>query len=909
MPESDWEDVPKKKPSAGAATATDDSEWEDVPSSTPAAATPEEKPETFMDRMASGKATTWEKIKHAINPFSPLTDVSEGLGKLGDIAQKKSEQAQMEDLGARARGENPNQPVAKPTGVLDKITNAVEPYRRPGAGYDLAARIAHTASGLTEPKNVAIGAGAIAAPEIVGPALVAHGLYSAAPAVTKYASNVSEDDITGGLSPEEAEQGLGGLAEAAGGGAAIGEIPARGGLAKTATAKAGGAALDALGNPLGLGASGSDLLTKGVRPRARATGWQDAIQNEGVQRAILEQHAKSPITNLEDFKDAVPQMKENVWDTKVQPALERQAPRPVDMKPAADAIRKAITPEMREFDPNGVQALETLATKLDRARTVEEANRLQKYANGQLETYFNKYPTARRSALVSNPETLGWETARRGIREQLIKTLEDAGETQAAPAREVYGHLTTLEKELERKVNVNDHSKPTGLYNFLGSAAGLASLLSGHGVMAAGLYGLGKVAEHFNKPDVLVRRGIEKLNPPAEAPFTPPQPFVPPQYSEPANPVRASLPAPAVEAGYNAGPSGPVRGGRWTTPAGLLPESVMPPGGPKGLLPGIGELVPRGTPLPEPGAAELAHPEMFQNEPIGREAQPQVYRRPKGQPGAGQMARGHTGEAKPRVVGWTADGGPIYEKTPGAPTKAPEIAPVREPEAVKPMVPPAREVGLQPLGKGFELGKGEDLGNGLGTEHEITKDGKRVGSITVEPRGDGVLHVHWLGGDLGADAIRGPLKDALLKEYPETTKLTYDRRRLAKGATAATTEPREMNLGAIGEHAPTGSVWESLSNDVKEAFEKEKIGPVKFTGMEDLKVGDTFVDAEGEPRRVMEITDDGKVHTADGTEKTYDRDVEHLGEINSARAQLARGGKFIPKEEPEGAPEKKTPKK
>lgn len=875
-PEFTIEDDDQQKPAAG---GSDFSVGDDE------TAAPEAKPETFLDREAAGKNTTWDRIKHGLNPLSFLTDTSEGLGKIGDIAQKKSDAAHEADIQATGRGE-------KPRGTLGSIFN-------PSQGYDLAARTARMASGLTEPKNVAIGAGAIAAPEIVGPALVAHGLSTAAPIVSKYASNVSKEDLGGGLSPEEAEEGLGGLAEAAGGGAAIGEIGARGGLGKTATAKAGGAALDALGNPLGLGLEGHELLTKGVGPRARATGWQDAIQSPGVQRAILEQHAQTPITGLEDFKDAIPQMKEKLWDEKVQPALDRQGPRPVDMKPAAKAVRDAITPEMRQFDEAGVKTLESLADKLERSRTVAEASDLQKYANAQVESYFNKYPTARRSALAANPDTLGWETARRAIREQLNDTLEHAGETETAEARKDYGHMTTLEKELEKKVNVNDRKAPTGLYNFLGTAGGLASLLAGHGVMAAGLYGLGKVAEHFNKPDVMIRRGIENLKPPEAPAFTAPAPFVPPQYAEPANPARAALPAPAVPAGYDAGPSGPVRGGRWTTPAGLLPESVPPIGGPKGLLPGIGELVPRGTPLPEPGAAELAHPEMFPKEPIGAEAQPQTYRRPKGRPGAGQMARGYTGEAKPRVVGWTADGGPIYEKTPGQAAKPPETAPVGEGGGVKPMVPPAREVGIQPLGKGFELGKGEDLGEGLGTQHEITKNGERVGSITVEPRGDGVLHVHWLGGDLGADAIRGPLLDALKQEYPETTKLTYDRRRLAKGANAATTEPREMNLGEIGaEHAPTGSVWEGLSQDVKDAFDKEKLGPVKKTGMEDLQVGDTFVDHEGEPRRVMEITEDGKIHTADGTEVTYDGDIEHLGEINSPRAQLARGGKFIPKEKP-----------
>jgi hypothetical protein len=103
-----------------------------------------------------------------------------------------------------------------------------------------------------------------------------------------------------------------------------------------------------------------------------------------------------------------------------------------------------------------------------------------------------------------------------------------------------------------------------------------------------------------------------------------------------------------------------------------------------------------------------------------------------------------------------------------------------------------------PIGKietrGLELGKGEDLGEGLGTQHTISRGGERVGSVTVEPKEGGkVLHVHWLGGDLGANS-RGPLMAELKKTYPDFEKVTYDRRRLAKGAEAATTEPREMTL-------------------------------------------------------------------------------------------------------------------
>ena len=65
-------------------------------------------------------------------------------------------------------------------------------------------------------------------------------------------------------------------------------------------------------------------------------------------------------------------------------------------------------------------------------------------------------------------------------------------------------------------------------------------------------------------------------------------------------------------------------------------------------------------------------------------------------------------------------------------------------------------------------------------------------------------------------------------------------------------------------------------------------------GRENLKQGDTFVDDKGEPRRIVEITQKGIIKTADGTARDYQGSIDAQGALNSPRAQLARGGKFIP---------------
>ncbi len=138
------------------------------------------------------------------------------------------------------------------------------------------------------------------------------------------------------------------------------------------------------------------------------------------------------------------------------------------MQPVADAVRAQISDEMKTFDETNANKLETLATKLEDARDVTSANKLLKYVNGQLESYFQKFPAARRANLMNNPETAGWEAARAELRNQFLSTLEDAGETGVRDARLRYGAFDTLQDAVERRVNVADRAKPMSLGRIVG---------------------------------------------------------------------------------------------------------------------------------------------------------------------------------------------------------------------------------------------------------------------------------------------------------------------------------------------------------------------------------------------------------------------------------------------------------
>jgi hypothetical protein len=257
----------------------------------------------------------------------------------------------------------------------------------------------------------------------------------------------------------------------------------------------------AAGNPFGLASTGEELLTQGISPRTSMTNFAPSLKRAAGD--LKSYDANSPIKSVQDLNDAIPEIKQKIWSEEVEPALQRQADKPVNMKPVADAVRQQISPEMREFDEANAEKLDKLADKLESAKDVTSANSLLKYANGQLESYFQKFPAARKANLMNNPETAGWEAARAELRNQFLQTLEANGEDGVRDARLRYGALDTLQDAVERRVNVAARAKPMSLGRIVGLAA--APVTGGTSIL------LGELSNYLNKPDVLVRRGIGKL--------------------------------------------------------------------------------------------------------------------------------------------------------------------------------------------------------------------------------------------------------------------------------------------------------------------------------------------------------------------------------------------------------------
>jgi len=482
------------------------------------------------DKPAAGGGFSWddeEKTKASPEPYA------EAKAKVSQPTQFEKERGATEQFPGHDKNlKSENLPVDKSRGFLPHVADWIKSQAPPepkSFGEALSTGL-HQGLKTLDPRE-SVGGQAVQTltgtvpQEYFGarerghdiPYSVAAGASSATGVRPLKMEQAAEHGDTGGVYGEAA--GPTALAVAPSAISRIPKIPGAGPLLKT------------IGEPFHIGMSGEELLKKGVSPRAQATGWDDAISRPGVQRALAEHNSATPIKSAADLDEAIPLMKEKIWSEKVEPALARQAKRPVDMNPAAEAVRKAVTPEIEEFDPEHADQLNSLADKLEGSRDVQSANRLLTYVNGKLESYFAKYPSARRANLMNNPDVAGWESARRAIREQFLDTLENAGEKQIREARQDYGGLETVGKEVERRVNVADRAKPMSLSRLLGIMGAVPS--GGVSVLA------GEAAHYLNKPDVLIKRGISRLNPGPEAPFTPPASFEPPEGPKPT-PVAGS---------------------------------------------------------------------------------------------------------------------------------------------------------------------------------------------------------------------------------------------------------------------------------------------------------------------------------------------------------------------------------
>src|SRR5579884_237697 len=496
-----------------------------------------------------------------VRDWMPEGLIRQELEKGADWAARKQQEAYEENTARAAKG---------------------QPYRTdpraiaysPGTGYGMLSSLMRYAAGAVQPKpkEAAIGAAAIAAPEIVGPAMVAHGGL-------QLARNLPEA-LRG--NPEAVEKTFLAGSEAASGGAMTGGAIAS--PAPTMTGRlvrAGNRALIKGEPPAAIVPAAPKAFTQAIQPGVNIPRAQESIQIAGPRIQQLRQAGAlrdldgNPISEIRStgqLLGAVRSAKQAVIgaiEQRLGPVEQLQ----VDASAAGKAMRDSISKRVREQFPQQAARIEARSAAYDKPMSLRDIEDAIIDANDDLKGFY-KQPVAGESPVTA--DTRATQAEVRVLRNLLHTKEEELSGAGVKDLKREYGALRDVERAAARQHAIRTRTKEGGLWEGLSYLHAAGDLLSGNALGAAragGALAVGRMLKTLRNPDFLIEQSFHgpkafaPAEPIARAPG-PPQP-------------RALLGPGATPLGPGIQPdtSGTFRDptARWATPRAALPEPSPTP--------------------------------------------------------------------------------------------------------------------------------------------------------------------------------------------------------------------------------------------------------------------------------------------------------------------------------------------
>jgi hypothetical protein len=460
-------------------------------------------------QQAPEKPGLLSRVGSAIWKTTPMGIAQDALTSTAETAQRKVQSNEQENLQAAAQG----RPL--PHGSASNFA-----YRAAGSAANMGA-------GMVSPKGIATGAALAVAPEIAGPAMVAHGLYTG--------GKNTRAALQG--NPDAVEQALGGYSEAAMGGAVAGTA-IRGGIGNTNTAAAGRATLQAGKTVAGkllpalIDPEPTVLMTKAIKPTNSKADWDTHIARAMPNLKRAEAQIGKPVENLDDALQAVTVAKQGVWkqyQAKLGPASDIGAV--IDGNEVADAMLRSVDRRTAVQNPGLVKQISDVANTYRRPLSVDEAEEFLQSANNDLHNYYAKNKVGQRVAL-GDPEKAYTVAEAQALRSGLYRQLDEISGPGAADLKKQYGALSTVEEEMLRRKNVAARQQPQSLSEQLSTVRGMGKIAKG--VITASPGDIFEGAENIttakylkerNSTDAMIRRAFAATPVPEIPIAAPPRPI------------------------------------------------------------------------------------------------------------------------------------------------------------------------------------------------------------------------------------------------------------------------------------------------------------------------------------------------------------------------------------------------
>jgi hypothetical protein len=502
--------------------------------------------------------SAWQAVKEGLTPFAMLKSARGMLQNVSEWAGEKASATERENEASIAQGGRNAWESAAP-GSADK-----------SALLDLLSRTTRFAAGAASPKNLAMAGATAVAPEVMGPALVGHGLLTA--------GGNAKEALQG--NPESAEAALGGLAEAAGGGAATGSAlttkPTVGAsLRATTTGRALAAANKTLikGQPPDILVPGAQkALSQALQLGVNVPKGQQSIATGGpriqqlLQAGELQDLEGQPLGRIDSAGDVLAASRgaKRAVLTSLQERMGPVKDLQPDTSRIGDAMEGTITKRMERQNPAAAAQIRKQAQDWrDGGYTLGDLEDSIVEMNDELKPWYKQATAGENSLAPSARATLAGVRAARQLLDETMESLTGEG---VADLKREYGALRDIEKGAARQYAIESRTKEGGLWEGLSYLHAAGDIASGNLLRAGTALTVGRWLKALRSPSQLIEQSFHG----AKA-FNPAEPIG----KAPGLPEsKGLLGQPATAAGWsNEDTSGPIRGGRYTTPAALLPDA------------------------------------------------------------------------------------------------------------------------------------------------------------------------------------------------------------------------------------------------------------------------------------------------------------------------------------------------
>jgi hypothetical protein len=336
-----------------------------------------------------------------------------------------------------------------------------------------------------------------------------------------------------------------------------------------------------------VGGAAGEAISGVVKPLARKFGFATSSEEDAIRAlqpgkreynftknwALAKDRLASEIEdggnfkNMQEAADRIGEVRQNIWNDEVKPAIAKHATETFDTNSVAQAVRDKVTPTLQKNFPEDAKILQQFADKYQSGtplfggdKTVDDVEKEIELYNAKLSDkgYWKKTPSERAAMEKANPEIAAWKTGSDAMREGLYTHLEKAGETGIQDLKKTYGAVAAIENDVRSQANVTGRQRPLSLKQVIGMAGG--AIHGGPSGVAVGV-GIPLFDKWYNSPESLLNRAVKK--------------------SQPAGPVKAAAQTVAKKVRENAGAIGGFTGANGVLmlspdgqPVSMHPEDV-----------------------------------------------------------------------------------------------------------------------------------------------------------------------------------------------------------------------------------------------------------------------------------------------------------------------------------------------